>query len=295
MHEQEEEQRRISLSSVRSAASASAQAAAVSESVGDVSGESGVTSASDPSSKRPHPVLDKHDIQVARGLFGNLSIDGAGEASQAVPMTSPLPITPLLEEAGVRNATMPQRSDTITPRTSAFCPVEHLAILVQPGRQRRRRFGGASQAHDDAFGGSARHDRRTGRVWCATHRHGDRVDADDVEPERPAFVGPERFRIVVVGRSTHGRADRAACRDPQPAPGRDGVARQRPSGSRASCAMASNETEATVTAAGSERGAPESNERTPPRQSSSDSWGKPFPRRVDLHRAAAVPAGQEAA
>ncbi|ETS61255.1 hypothetical protein PaG_05219 [Moesziomyces aphidis] len=271
----EEEQRRISLSSVRSAASASAQAAAASESVGDVSGESGVTSASDPSSKRPHPVLDKHDIQVARGLFGNLSIDGAGEASQAVPMTSPLPITPLLEEAGVRNATMPQRSDTITPRTSAFAqsstwPYSSSRVGSDGADSAERpkltttlsAEAPAMTAEPDEYGV-----RRIDMETESTQTTSSQSDQPSLGPSDSASwssADPRMAEQIALRAVIHNlRLDEMESR---------GKAERLESQLR----HGSNETEATVTAAGSERGAPESNERTPPRQSSSDSWGKPF-------------------
>ncbi len=119
----DEQRRRTSLSSVLSTASGSLPPATIPESADESASESGpalsgISSPSDFSVKRSHPTLDKRDIDVARGLFGTLSVDGAGETSNILPMTSPLPLSPYMEEAGFDHSLSPRRNDTITQRTA---------------------------------------------------------------------------------------------------------------------------------------------------------------------------------
>ncbi|SNX82247.1 uncharacterized protein MEPE_00953 [Melanopsichium pennsylvanicum] len=290
----DEQRRRGSLSSVLSGVSSSMLPATIHESADENASEadpnlSGIRSSSGLSSRRSHPTLDKHDIEGARGLIGTMSIDGVGEASRILPMTSPLPLSPTMEEAGyTENNMSPQRNDTITPRAvgsfaqSSTWPYTSSKASASEADLGRPKL--ASRVSEQST---------VGRITAEPDEYG--VRRLDMQMDTPQSVSspsgqpslapsdsaswssadPRRAEQIALRAVIHNlRLDELESR---------GKADMLESQLRSS----SNDTDATVTAKGSGSGAGESDEQTPPRQSSSDSWGKPF--RVEWIRTDPIP------
>lgn len=289
----DDQRRQASLSSVLSAASSSVTPATSPESADENMGEvdpnlSGVSSPSDSSTRRSHPTLDKRDIETAKGLFGTLSINGVGDATHALPMTSPLPLSPTLEEVGLDNGLSPQRNDTITLRTAGsvaqsstwpYTSTKSVNSEAAPERPKlssalsEEALVGRITAEPDEYGV-----RRVDMETESAQTNSSQSDQPSLAPSDSASwssADPRMAEQIALRAVIHNlRLDEMESR---------GKAEMLESQLRSS----SNDTDATVTARGSEHGGGEGDERTPPRQSSSDSWGKPF--RVEWIRTDPLP------
>ncbi|KAJ1032405.1 hypothetical protein NDA16_000431 [Ustilago loliicola] len=284
-----DEQRRRESLSVLSTTSGSLPPATIHESADENAGEA--TSASDASSKRAHPTLDKRDIDTAKGLFGTLSVDGVIDPSHPLAMTSPLPLSPSLEEAGAfASAVSPQREDTITPRiagsiaqssTWPYTAVRGTASDADPSE--RPKLASTLSADGPASRVTAEPDeygiRRMDMETESTQTNSSQSDPPSLGPSDSvswSSADPRMAEQIALRAVIHNlRLDEIESR---------GQAEQLESQLRS----ASNDTDATVAAKKSEQeGTQEGDERTPPRQSSSDSWGKPF--RVEWIRTDPLP------
>lgn len=291
----DEQRRQESLSSVLSITSGSLPPATIHESADEAAIEGAVISpTSDASSKRaPHPTLDKRDIDSAKGLFGTLSVDGVTDASQPLAMTSPLPLSPSLEKVGAfASVVTPQREDTITtPRiagsiaqssTWPYTAMRGTAASDGDSRERPKLAptlsadGPASRvtAEPDEYG-----IRRLDMETESTQTNSSQSDPPSLGPSDSvswSSADPRMAEQIALRAVIHNlRLDEMESR---------GQAEQLESQLRS----ASNDTDATVTAKkGEQEGTQEGDARTPPRQSSSDSWGKPF--RVEWIRTDPLP------
>lgn len=297
--EKDEQRRRASLSSVLSAASNGLPPTTIPESVeenaieaepsqSDVDG----ISADGSGLRQPHPTLEKRDIEAARGLFGTLSVDAGGDAS--VPMTSPLPITPSVEEAAFGKGILPQRQDTITPQTadtsahSSTWPYTSRknssgGNSAEASASERLRLASAPLTDGPAVCVMAEPDeygvRRMDMEAESAHTNSSQSDQPSLGPSDSASwssADPRMAEQIALRAVIHNlRLDEKESR---------GQAEMLESQLRSSSAN----TDTTVTAKGSdvESGSGEA-VRIPPRQSSSDSWGKPF--RVEWIRTDPLP------
>lgn len=288
----DEQRRRASLSSVVSAASSSIPPATIHESADESADDLGPTPASGPGesgSGPSHPVLDKRDIDAARGLFSTLSVDGVGEAPPVLAMTSPQPLSPSTEEGTHENALSPQRNDTITPRTAGsiaqsstwpYTSTRSSASETDAGD--RPKLASTLSADGPTSSMTSEPDeygvRRKDMETESAQTKSSQSDQPSLAPSDSASwssADPRMAEQIALRAVIHNlRLDEMESR---------GKAELLENQLRS----ASDDTDATATARGSEIGGQEGDERTPPRQSSSDSWGKPF--RVEWIRTDPLP------
>lgn len=251
---------------------------------------SSATSPSDSSLKRAHPTLDKGDIEAAKGLFGTLSVDGPGGSSNAAPMLSPLPLSPTVEESGFVTVTSPQRNDTVTPRNAGSI-AQSSTWPYTATRGNTATEGNTLER--PKLAATLSDETPAARSPAEQDEHGvRRIDMEAESPqtnssqsEQPSLApsdsvswssaDPRVAEQVALRAVIHNlRLDEMESR---------GQAEILESQLRS----ASNDTDATLIAKGSEQPTQDGGERSPPRQSSSDSWGKPF--RVEWIRTDPLP------
>ncbi|CBQ70273.1 conserved hypothetical protein [Sporisorium reilianum SRZ2] len=296
--DKDEQRRRASLSSVLSATSNGLPPTTIPESVeenaieDDSSHVVAAVSPDGPGLRQPHPTMEKRDIEAARGLFATLAVDAGGDASShTVPMTSPLPITPIMEEALFAKSVTPQRQDTITQQ--AVDTYVHSSTWPYTSRKNTSAEDSASErlwlasepltdspvvrvtAEPDEYGV-----RRVDMEAESALTNSSQSDQPSLAPSDSASwssADPRMAEQIALRAVIHNlRLDEKESR---------GQAEMLESQLRSSSAN----TDTTVTAKGSDAGGEGQGEmvRTPPRQSSSDSWGKPF--RVEWIRTDPLP------
>ena len=249
-----------------------------------------VTSPSDSSLKRAHPTLEKGDIEAAKGLFGTLTIDGAGDSSHTAPMLSPLPLSPTVEENGFGAVTSPQRNDTITPRSASTAQSSTWPYTATRG-------GTATEANTTErpkLAATLSDDTPAARSPAEHDEHG--VRRIDMEAESPQTTSTSQSEQPSLAPSDSVSWSSADPRVTEQVALRAVIHNLRldEMESRGQAEMlesqlrsASSDADATLLANGSEQATQDGGERSPPRQSSSDSWGKPF--RVEWIRTDPLP------
>ncbi|TKY85248.1 hypothetical protein EX895_006328 [Sporisorium graminicola] len=292
----DEQRRRASLSSVLSAASSGVPTTSIPESVEENATEddsplSGAAASPHGSGLRhPHPTLEKRDIEAARSIFSTLSVDAGVDASHAVPMTSPLPITPSVEEAGFGKAVSPQRQDTITQQTadtsahsSTWPYTSRKNTSAEASASERLRLASAPLSDSPEVRVTAEPDeygvRRIDMEAESAHTLSSQSEHPSLAPSDSASwssADPRMAEQIALRAVIHNlRLDEKESR---------GQAEMLENQLRSSSAN----TDTTATAKGSDHeGGSGEDVRTPPRQSSSDSWGKPF--RVEWIRTDPLP------
>ncbi|PWZ00900.1 hypothetical protein BCV70DRAFT_84454 [Testicularia cyperi] len=294
-----DEQRRISLSSVLSSASGAAPQETIAESVDEADGDGSHANRRDHviagGALKGHPTLPKSDIDAARALFAVTAIDTGDEGlgSGALPMNSPLPLSPSLEDAGLPMGAKTSQEGSSTPRgfgslaQANTWPHTTSKASVSDGTA-------ASTAADSVTSTSSEHAPSISRGLGDIDEHG--VRRRDMETEsqglssqsdQPSLApsdsaswssaDPRMAEQIALRAVIHNlRLDEMESR---------GKAEQLESQLR-SASTHTDATDATVTSADGDAGN-SGDTRTPPRQSSSDSWGKPF--RVEWIRTDPLP------
>uniref|UniRef100_V5F1H8 YTH domain-containing protein n=1 Tax=Kalmanozyma brasiliensis (strain GHG001) TaxID=1365824 RepID=V5F1H8_KALBG len=294
--EKEEQVRRASQASTLSVVTGNLSATAVPDSVDEKVGESHIVASPLDAEARSHPTLDKRDIEAARGLFGALVVDGVLDA-RGQPMTSPLPITPNPEEGAFEKSLSmsPQRDDTITPQNADA----YVQSSTWPYTSTKSTISGNNTSESDKterpkLGSALSADRSSARVAAESDEHG--VRRMDMEPDssqtssslndQPSLApsdsaswssaDPRVAEQIALRAVIHNlRLDEMESR---------GQAERLESKLRSTPGHTDDDT----TGKGEEAPPSQGDEpRSPPRQSSSDSWGKPF--RVEWVRTDPLP------